>query len=713
MFKPTSRDFCKTLFLSASFIAMTLPVYAYADGDLSPQDIEGDITAVDDSTVVYGQEFIHQQSGAITALDLVRRIPGGTSFLRNNNGNQRGFSNNDDPILINGQRISGKSNSSQDVLGRLAADQVLRLEVIRGSSPDIKISSQGALLNVVMHEDAGGSGSWNARANIISGVLSGALEGSYTGKSGILDYTAAFEVFSFKNNPHFTEKLFDGTGVQIFDNSETDNRHFREAIFSSNMTINLNNGEKININGQLSIGDGEGRQFGNFLEPDILGDLTVVGESQRINIRDFNSWEVGADYDHEFSDNWELKLVALHSQESNEQEFGEDFSSIDGVVERDFVVFRDVFRAENVGRAALVWAPSPKHRLEFGTELAFNERTTDFTLLNLEEGVLVRDDVASTLVTIKEMRDESFAIHSWQINSKLSLDSAVTYEYSKLTQSGNLDNERSFNFVKPSFDLRYNMSPKNQFQLSARKEVSQLNFRHFASSLNSDNQIIGGNANLSPEKSWVYEASYEHRLDDDKGYIKPSVTYERFSNKLTRIFLSEGVSGVGNAGAATRVTYAVEGALRFFFIGLPNLQLSGDISYKDTQINDPFIPSQKIPLNGHRTSPEGNLKLRHDMPEHGFLWEIDAQFFGDFEFRDLNVFSTFDEAGKVWVNVAAEKEIFGGLILRVSYDNILNANFPRERFFYEDGRAGGVLTNREERNLTFNRQLFVTLKGTF
>ena len=691
---------------------MTLPVYAYADGDLSPQDVEGDITAVDDSTVVYGQEFIHQQRGAITALDLVRRIPGGASFLSNGGGNQRGFSNNDDPILINGQRISGKSNSSQDVLGRLAANQVLRIEIIRGSSPDIKISSQGALLNVVMHEDAGGSGSWNGRVNIINGVVSGALEGSYTGKTGIIDYTAAFEVFSYKNDPRFNEKLFDADENLTFDNSETDNRHFREAIFSSNMTVNLNNGKKININGQLSIGDGEGRQFGNFLEPDVFGDLTIVGESQRINLRDFNSWEVGADYDHEFSDNWELKLVALHSQESSEQEFGEDFSIIDGVVERDFVVFRDVFRSENVARAALVWAPSESHRLEMGSELAFNERTTDFTLLNLEEGVLVRDDVASALVTIKEVRDESFIIHSWQINEKVSLDSAVTYEYSKLTQSGNLDNERSFNFIKPSFDLRYNMSPKNQFQLSARKEVSQLNFGHFASSLNNDNEVVGGNKDLTPENSWFFEASYEHRLDDDKGFIKPTFSYERFSNKLARIEFEPGVSGVGNAGVATRYKIGVEGALRFFFIGVPNLQLSGDFSYRSTDIADPFT-GEKVSLNGNRTSPEGNLKLRHDMPELGFLWEVDAKFFGDFEFRDLNVFSTFDEGGQVWVNVAAEKQIVGGLVLRVSYDNILNVDLPRERFFYEDGRAGGALTNRGERSAIFNRQLFITLKGTF
>lgn len=714
MFNSTSCDYKKYLFLSASILILSMPALAHADGELDPMDIEGEVTAVDDSTIIYGHEFINQQSGMVTAVDLINRIPGGSSFLNQNNngGGQRGFSSNDDPILINGHRISGKSNSSRDALSRIGVDQILRIEVIRGSSPDIKVSSQGALLNVVLHADAGGSGSWSARANYMAGKLSGEAEASYSGKQSFVDYSFSVTGTSFANIPVRSELLFDGAGVLLFDKIESLDRIFQRAEISTNMTLNLNNGDDININALFGTESFDQTADGDLLSPDSSGSLTVAGKSIFEAANRQQNWEIGMDYDTNISDNWQLKLIVLHSQRTDDNTSSEDYEIVAGAVQNDFETVNDVFRSENVGRAALVWSPSQAHRLEFGTELAFNERTTDFTLLNLEDGVLVRDDLASTLVTIKEVRDESFAIHSWQINEKLSLDSAIKFEYSKLTQSGNLDNSRNFTFVKPSWDIRYNITAKDQFQFSARREVSQLNFRHFASSLNGDNEIVGGNENLAPEKSWIFETSYEHRLDNDMGFIKPSVSFERFSNKLNRILLSPGVSGVGNANEATNVAFGIEGALRLYFIGMPQLQLSGDVQYKVTEIDDPFTGIE-IPLNGRRTSPEAFVKLRHDVPEYGFLWEVQANILSDFEFRDLNEYSLFRESHVVMLEAAFEKEVVKGLILRVSYDNILNPSYGRDRYYYENGRAGGDLTSLEEREMKFNRQVFVTLKGTF
>jgi outer membrane receptor protein involved in Fe transport len=713
MFSFTSLQFKKTLLLSTSLIIMSFPLAAKADGELPAADIEGDIIAVDGSTVVYGQAFIAQQSGMVTAVDLINRIPGGSSYLNENNNNQkRGFSNNDDRILINGNRVAGKSNTSFQVLSRIPADQVLRVEVIRGSSPDIKTSSQDALLNVVLRDDAGGSGSWLARANIIKGQVSGAVEGSYTDKYKFLDYTVALDLSDFKNSIPRGEVLFDAQDVGIFSSKQTLNRQRQEGKFSSNMTLNLNNGDQIHINGQFSdISFTEDRPS-DLLNPDTQGNLTLAGAGQYNRENKFREWELGLDYDTDIAEKWELKLIALHKETKGDRVFGEDLEIANGVLQQDYLVDQNTESSESIGRAALVWSHSADHRLEIGSELAFNKRFTDFKLFNLINGALVQEDVEAGLVTIKEVRDESFIIHSWQISEKISLDSALTYEYSKISQTGNIQNERSFKFWKPSFDLRYNIDPRHQLQFSVRREVEQLNFDHFASSFSGDNQIQGGNTNLSPQRAWIFETSYEFRLNDDLGYIKPTFLYKTYANKLGLIEISPNLSGVGNAGKGERIDINLEGALRFSFIGMPNLKLTADLEWMKTEFTDPFT-GEKASFSYHPTTPNGSIELRHDIPEYGLSWEVEANINDTTYVRDIDELTIRPNGWHTWVNFAVEKQIFDGIVLRATIDNIFNPEFSRERYFYETGRAGGVLTNNEIRTQHFNRQIFLTLKGTF
>ena len=709
MFKPTSRGINKALLLSCSFLAFSQPLAVLA------QDTEVPLAEADASTVIYGEEFIAQQNGMVTAIDLINRIPGGSTFLGNNNGGgqQRGFSSNDDPILINGQRVSGKSNSSRQALSQIPVDQVLRVEIIRGSSPDIKVSSQGALLNVVMRDDAGGAGSWQARLNHMVGKTSGEIKGSYSDKISFADYTVSLQLNSFKNKITTNEMLYDASGNAIFKIDEYSNRNFRRGKVSSNVTLHLNNGNDLNINGLFDIRSFHDERTGNSLSPDAFDELTIAAQNQfNFDSNVSSEWEIGMDYDTKIAENWDAKFIVLHSQQSREIFFGEDFDISGDLVEHDYKFTDEVFRSENIGRAALVWTPSSEHRLEFATELSFNERSSKISYSSLVGDIYVAEDIGADDVTIKEVRDETSIIHSWQISEKVSLDTAFTYEYSKISQSGDIEKQRTFNFLKPSWDLRYNQSSKNQFQLSARKNVSQLNFGDFASSYSNDNEIVGGNSELAPEQSWLFEASYEHRLDDDKGFIKPSVFYERISNKLTQIEVSPGVSGVGNAGVATRYGAKVDGAIRFFFIGVPNLQLSGDFGYTKTEITDPFT-GEAVVLNRTDTSPAGNFELRHDFPDKGFFWQINANLVTSEEFRDIDEFTYFPQSWLFFLDIAAEKQIGNGLVLRVSYDNVLNQNFPRERSFYADGRAGGVLTSFENKDEYYNRQLYITIKGTF
>ena len=84
-----------------------------------------------------------------SAFDLVRQIPG---FSVNEGGEDRGFGQADTNVLINGRRVSGKSNGPTQALERLSVESVIRIEILDGASLDIGGMS-GQVVNVITDAD--------------------------------------------------------------------------------------------------------------------------------------------------------------------------------------------------------------------------------------------------------------------------------------------------------------------------------------------------------------------------------------------------------------------------------------------------------------------------------------------------------------------------------------------------------------------------------
>jgi outer membrane cobalamin receptor len=69
------------------------------------------------------------------------------------------------PILIDGKRISGKSNGVRAALGHIMAVQVDHIELIRGAAKGLEVQSQGLIVNVVLKEGSNKSTTlWQAGA---------------------------------------------------------------------------------------------------------------------------------------------------------------------------------------------------------------------------------------------------------------------------------------------------------------------------------------------------------------------------------------------------------------------------------------------------------------------------------------------------------------------------------------------------------------------
>ena len=83
-----------------------------------------------------------------TALDMIARLPG--FGFDPGNTDTRGFAGAAGNVLIDGDRPSSKSDSLDQILQRISADSVERVELIRGGAPGIDMQGRSVIANVVL-----------------------------------------------------------------------------------------------------------------------------------------------------------------------------------------------------------------------------------------------------------------------------------------------------------------------------------------------------------------------------------------------------------------------------------------------------------------------------------------------------------------------------------------------------------------------------------
>lgn len=675
---------------------------------------EGEETA--DTTITYDADFIARFPNVVSVLDLIPRIPGAEQILGNPQTRRfqqrRGFSGNEDSVLINGKRISGKSNDSRSALGRITIDQVERIEIIRGSNPDIKVSSQRGIINVVLKEGVGtGSGAWRVLSRVITNSGNTRFGGflSYGGAMGKLEYFVSAEVAPRHRTIRGSDTSFaaDGSIIEFLDEPTT--RRRSDQSFAANLAYSFDNGDQLHLNGAFEEEDFVDLFEGRALVPDAMGTLVFDGNSRRIEAQDNPDWEIGGDYETRFGEALKFKLLALYSSAGKVVKQREDLrTGSGGEVEYDVVSLSDEPSTEAIGRASLSWAINKAHELEIGSEMSVNTLDVNLDLQERIGGVLTDVDVFASDVKIKETRNESFLIHSWTMSKKLSLESALFIEWSRLSQKGaDVSASRDFLFLRPSVDLRYDITPRDQFQLSFRRDIAQLDFRDFATSVNQDDDIIAGNVDLVQEKRWIAEVSFEHRTRGG-GRFKISALNWLVQDYKTKIEISPGVSGVGNAGAARFSQLVLEGSWPAVALGLPNLKLEGEFRFRSTSVTDPFTGLK------HRMDFVSRVRakfgFRHDITDWGVSYGVTDEFQGSEPFFDIDEIIIIRSRHQVTAFV--EGKVFYGATLSLELRNIVNTNFGRNRILFADGRTAPA-TGNELRVRHSSPSIRISLRGNF
>lgn len=613
-----------------------------------------------------------------TSADLIARLPG---FTLDAGDDLRGFGNTAGNVLIDGERPSSKSGGIEDALRRIPANQVERIEVIRGSAGSSEAAGQAVVANIIRREGATAA-SWELE-------LERAASGTYYPAGEI---TLAKDVggwaTSTKLNAFWERFPLEGPRIQRDAAGEllSSQREDRPSVltdvflaseagrdlFGGSFTLTSRIGwsgfysdtDRLGFDGRLPDGS-----------PDSL--LTIDFDSE------LTEGELGVDWDRSAGGDWSLKLLSLSSFQDLEQVqvVSDERPRGTQVSGSRFVRNRDRF--ETVARAAVSRSGERKLRPEFGAEFAYNRVDSQLALEQRDlDGVSVITLPAAN-VLVEEIRGEVFANLIWQVSRKLSVETGVAAEASEITVSGDADSTQTFSFFKPFATLIYDARTGLQFRLGGRRTVGQLDFDEFAASASAaDDRLLAGNPNLGPDQTTRLTFTTDLR-SEGRGAINVELFHEWRDDVLEQVRLPSGAFGAANAGSGRVWGVTANAALPLAPV-IPGGLLEVEADIRDSSFDD-LLTGDERSLSEIR-SPTVLAEFRQDLTTRKIAWGVSyrAQAEETFFFADEE---SFEEDGEIW-SAFIETTRWKGIRTNLSARNIGERNFFRRRTFFDPDRSG-------------------------
>jgi|TARA_B100000315_G_scaffold132492_1_gene121953 outer membrane receptor protein involved in Fe transport len=686
-----------------------------------------------ESTVTYPASYF-AQFDPISVQDMLNRILGITLVLDSSVGldgstfvdNRRGLGAGENQILINGKRVAGKENEGRSQLSRIASSRVDYIEIIRGTSGDMDVRGSGQVINIVLL--AAASSSSLAAEFKVDRYHNGTFVpgGSLSYSDQIGDLNVLFSIEADSNYEHRvryeTSVNGDGSPNDAFDQTET--RDQSKYTFNTNLGYQLSENDRIHLNALYSENDPPAktqRQITDFASTP----ASVILEREHV-AAERDDWEFGGDYEHKFGDSSKYKfLFIVNDKDMNSlrERFARDGP---GAAEVKNLFLESGSRTrERITRTSYTRSLFDSQDVEIGLE-----RAQTILDSNLAMGIASSTGVPSPALgglvpvvlpnsnsTVEEMRYEVFAVHNWQLNPRMSLESTLIVESSEIEQSGDVSNKRDFDFIRPKLDYRFDITPSLQLRATIAKDVSQLRFSDFVASTDSmdvDRDAVSGNPELVQEQAWQYELNLEYRLPDDGGVLKSRFFYHDVEDAIDLVDVSTSPTALdsapGNIGDGKRYGLDLTASIRFGFLGLPDALLTTALTLQDSEVTDPFLGIKRRMMMHSRGY--ARVGFQHDMPainlNYGFSYYYGLR--GNVKRFDI------DDLEDFWydpnMTIFVEKVAFDGITFRLESVNSFAGERCRRRTRYDGAAVVGIVEEIETSCSTPGHTVALTIRGT-
>ena len=655
-------------------------------------------SALSNDEDVYPAAFFDQYTPQ-NAMDMIDRLPG---FSFNRGSNVRGFGGAAGNVLIDGSRPTSKSGGLRAVIRRIPAAQVDRIEILRGGISAGEAAGQSVVANIIRKE-GGSSGTWKVitRRSPVSGKLYPHIRATLTSQLAAWDTTFDVNTGTEGNFrlARITETKANGDLVDV--NDEDFITYDKWFVVSGEGSRSMAGG-KFTLNSRVDIArfDQDTRRTGYVARLAEGHNDTFWRLDERTNRREI---EIGLNWNRTYANSWRWNLIALmnlnrneYRNESNDQNFLADTTSVD-----NYYQLRD--KSEYIARTTY-GLTSGTLKPEFGVEVARNQ--LDNQIENFEGGAIVVLDSANVLV--KELRGEGFATLNYQATPKLSLESGLTFEMSRITVAGDANQEQNFKFLKPRLSATYSLTKNIQFTLEAERRIGQLDLNDFGASQDAvDNRDIAGNPNLQPEKRNRTAATFDWQFSE-RGSLRVKAFHHWRSDIHEQIILPSGGEGIGNAGDARFWGIQANVALPLDPV-LKGGLLEVEYNYKRSRFEDPILNDGVRTISWY-TPNWLNIEFRQDITDHKITWGF--EYYGSFKDTGFLVseFTTFE--GNKRLRIFVETTRFFGVKARFTVGHANTGIYTKTRHFF-DGDRGGAFTGRERAVRKRKPTLRLEISGTF
>jgi hypothetical protein len=704
---------CKRWTFCVIFILCSLMSFQLNAQNL-PSEVE--IETLERDLVSYPAVFFDRYR-PITALDMVNQVPGfqleGGFF----NNDVRGFANAAGNVLIDDRRPSAKRDSLGNILSRIPAASVERIELVRGQVRGIDLRGDSQVVNIILREGIPASVQWQAgvRQTFGFGSLtpSGRVSLSDTWKG--IDYNVGVNARRNAVGRNGTEDVFDPVGN--ITESRLNDRHNRNGFITTNLNAAAWLGESfVQVNTNLNYG--KRRSFTDSIRTD---ELTNTREDIFFdNVETKPNYEFGLDIERLFLANLQVKGIFLYVQ-GNEEFSNKQTDTDSNDIRTLFRIAKGTLDSnEMIGRLESDWSGFSNHAIQANVERAFNVLDSTLTQTDDTGAGPVFIDIPGANSRVEEVRWDFLLKDTWVLG-RFELDYGIGAEASTITQTGDAELKRDFFFIKPQVILSYSAQNSDQTRLNLLREVAQLNLEDFVSgTVFLDDDLALGNPNIKPDATWKLELSHEKRFGGD-AVVKLTVFHHWISDVLDLLPITADFEAPGNIGDGRRWGMLWESTIPLNWLGLTDAKLDLKARWQDSTVVDPVTGQDRsLSIGSISGGPvifdidneyAFRIDYRQDFQVQNFawgwnIWERGKQL--QFKVNELEIYNEGIE-----FRTFIETTRWAGIKIRVSGENLLDFADIRDRTLFTGERDLSPVESRQFRDQTRGVRLSLTLSGNF
>lgn len=634
-------------------------------------------------------------TGANTALDMVNRLPG---FSLDSGDSVRGFEGAAGNVLIDGSRPVSKTDDIEEILKRIPAGQVERIDVIRGGAPGIDMQGKSILANVVRSKTAG--------RQIVFALADQAVFDDGRHRKGVrLELTDHIGPGAFEGSLRYGEGLDDGAGDgphlklspagAVLEKSQVDS-HGEGHMWVATGAYELPAlGGKLRINGRIY------EDYYRFNELNWFTVPRAVLESNN-DTQDDRQTEVGVRWTRPLGDRTTLELIGL--RQTHDINYKSDFRSPPDV---SYFGLEKLIE-ERIGRAVLKHRLTDNLSVEVGAENAFNTLDSRTVLTFNGRG----QTLPAANVHVEENRSEAFAKSVWRPVDSLTLEAGLRYETSDVTSTGDVVLEKSLHFLKPRLFASWTPWDGGQLRLRYERTVSQLDFDDFVatSSLNTG-VLTSGNPDLDPEQAWVSEIAFEQRFWKN-GSAAVTLRHSDLKDAIDRapVFSPGGTfDAPANIGDGTKDELGLNLTVPTEPLGVRGGQFRGEVTWINSEVTDPSTRKTREMSNQKPVIWEAHYV--QDLPQ--WRSSVGTDIWGGWRKSYYRFDQVYTDKLKTYVVLFGEYKPRPDFTVRLELHNITERGMRHIQEKSVGVRGGTPLAYVDDRDIQFGRSLYVRLRKTF